>query len=215
MTYLIQAVRDNVAGMVVFKNGKPLKRAYRTFNIKSFAGQDDYGSMREVLSRRFDEYERFKSENAEEGFGKLPDLILLDGGKGQVNAVKDVLLEKNLDIALFGMVKDSKHKTRAITGDGGEIAINSTRSVFTLVSEIQEEVHRFSVSFHHKKHTKRGLELSLTKIDGIGEAKARELLKAFKTIKNIKNASVVELEAVKGINRQLAEKIYKYYRNGE
>ena len=203
---------DNVAGMIVFKNGRPLKRAYRTFNIKSFAGQDDYGSMREVLSRRFDEYEKYKDQNLDEGFGKLPDLILLDGGKGQVNAVREVLVEKNLNIPLFGMVKDSKHKTRAITGDGGEIAINSTRSVFTLVSEIQEEVHRFSVGFHHKKHTKRGLESSLTKINGIGEAKAKELLKAFKTIKNIKNASVVELEAVKGINRQLAEEIYKYYR---
>lgn len=203
---------DNVAGMIVFKNGRPLKRAYRTFNIKSFTGQDDYGSMREVLSRRFDEYEKYKDQNLDEGFGKLPDLILLDGGKGQVNAVREVLIEKNLNIPLFGMVKDSKHKTRAITGDGGEIAINSTRSVFTLVSDIQEEVHRFSVGFHHKKHTKRGLESSLIKIDGIGEAKAKELLKAFKTIKNIKNASVVELEAVKGINRQLAEEIYKYYR---
>lgn len=202
---------DNVAGMIVFKNGKPLKRAYRTFNIKSFAGQDDYGSMREVLSRRFDEYFKCKDENATEGFGKLPDLILLDGGKGQVSAVKDVLNEKNLQIPLFGMVKDSKHKTRAITGDGGEIAINSTRSVFTLVSEIQEEVHRFSVGFHHKKHTKRGLELSLTKINGIGEAKAKELLKTFKTIKNIKSASVEELQNVKGINRQLAENIYNFY----
>ncbi|MBR2954195.1 MAG: excinuclease ABC subunit UvrC [Clostridia bacterium] len=202
---------DNVAGMIVFKNGKPLKRAYRTFNIKSFTGQDDYGSMREVLSRRFDEYYKFKDENATDGFGKLPDLILLDGGKGQVNAVKEVMTEKNLNIPLFGMVKDSKHKTRAITGDGGEIAINSMRSAFTLVSEIQEEVHRFSVGFHHKKHTKKGLELSLTKIDGIGEKKAKELLKTFKTIKNIKSASVDELEKVKGINRQLAEKIHEFY----
>ncbi len=203
---------DNVAGMIVFKNGKPLKRAYRTFNIKSFTGQDDYGSMREVLSRRFDEYFKYKDENATDGFGKLPDLILLDGGKGQVNAVKEVMIEKNLNIPLFGMVKDSKHKTRAITGDGGEIEINSMRSAFTLVSEIQEEVHRFSVGFHHKKHTKKGLELSLTKIDGIGEKKAKDLLKAFKTIKNIKNASVDELEKVKGINRELAEKIYDFYR---
>ena len=202
---------DNVAGMVVFKNGKPLKRAYRTFNIKSFVGQDDYGSMREVLSRRFDEYFKYKEQNPDEGFGKLPDLILLDGGKGQVSVVKEVIKEKNLDIPIFGMVKDSKHKTRAITGDGGEISINSLRSAFTLVSEIQEEVHRFSVSFHHKKHTKRGLELSLTKIDGIGEKKAKELLKTFKTIKNIKDASVEELEKVKGINRQLAEKIYEFY----
>ncbi len=202
---------DNVAGMIVFKNGRPLKRAYRTFNIKSFQGQDDYGSMREVLSRRFDEYFKLKDENAEEGFGKLPDLILLDGGKGQVSVVREVLAEKNLQVPLFGMVKDSKHKTRAITGDGGEIAINSTRSVFTLVSEIQEEVHRFSVGFHHKKHAKRGLELSLTKIDGIGEAKAKELLRVFKTIKNIKSASVLDLEQVKGINHQLAEKIYNFY----
>lgn len=206
---------DNVAGMIVFKNGRPLKRAYRTFNIKSFAGQDDYGSMREVLERRFNEYLLYKNENAEEGFGKLPDLILLDGGKGQVSAVKEVLDRMNIDVPLFGMVKDSKHKTRAITGDGGEIAINSNRSVFTLVSEIQEEVHRFSVGFHHKKHTKRGLMLSLTKIDGIGEKKAQELLKIFKTIKAIKDATVTDLMQVKGINKELAEKIYEFYNSEE
>ncbi len=206
---------DNVAGMIVFKNGRPLKRAYRTFNIKSFVGQDDYGSMREVLERRFNEYEKHKSENAEEGFGKMPDLILLDGGKGQVSVVKEILNEMNIDVPLFGMVKDSKHKTRAITGDGGEIAINSNRAVFTLVSEIQEEVHRFSVSFHHKKHAKKGLDSSLTKISGVGEKKAKELLKTFKTIKNIKNASVEDLAKVKGINISLAEKIYNFYNQGE
>ena len=206
---------DNVAGMIVFKNGRPLKRAYRTFNIKSFVGQDDYGSMREVLERRFKEYEKHKNENAEEGFGKMPDLILLDGGKGQVSVVKEILNEMNIDVPLFGMVKDSKHKTRAITGDGGEIAINSNRAVFTLVSEIQEEVHRFSVSFHHKKHAKRGLESSLTKISGVGENKAKELLKTFKTIKNIKNASVEDLAKVKGINISLAENIYNFYNQGE
>ena len=206
---------DNVAGMIVFKNGRPLKRAYRTFNIKSFVGQDDYGSMREVLERRFNEYEKQKGENAEEGFGKMPDLILLDGGKGQVSAVKAILNEMNIDVALFGMVKDSKHKTRAITGDGGEIAINSNRAVFTLVSEIQEEVHRFSVSFHHKKHAKKGLDSSLTKISGVGEKKAKELLKTFKTIKNIKNASVEDLAKVKGINISLAQNIYNFYNQGE
>lgn len=206
---------DNVAGMIVFKNGRPLKRAYRTFNIKSFVGQDDYGSMREALERRFNEYEKHKNENADEGFGKMPDLILLDGGKGQVSVVKEILNEMNIDVPLFGMVKDSKHKTRAITGDGGEIAINSNRAVFTLVSEIQEEVHRFSVSFHHKKHAKKGLDSSLTKISGVGEKKAKELLKTFKTIKNIKNASVEDLAKVKGINISLAEKIYNFYNQGE
>ncbi len=202
---------DNVAGMIVFKNGRPLKRAYRTFAIKSFVGQDDYGSMREVLSRRFNEYNKLKGEEHAEGFGKMPDLILLDGGKGQVSAVKNILDEMGIDVAVFGMVKDSKHKTRAITGDGGEIAINSLRSVFTLVSEIQEEVHRFSIGYHHKKHAKKGLELSLTKIEGIGEQKAKILLKTFKTIKAIKMASVEELEQVKGIHRELAERIYKFY----
>lgn len=206
---------DNVAGMVVFKNGRPLKRAYRTFAVKSFVGQDDYGSMREVLTRRFNEYLKCDDKTAEEGFGRLPDLILLDGGKGQVSAVKEVLEKLELDIPLFGMVKDSKHKTRAITGDGGEIAINSNRSVFTLVSEIQEEVHRFSVAYHHKKHTKSGLEFSLTKIDGIGEAKAKALLKHFKTVKAIRCATVDELSEVSGINKNLAEKIYDFYNKGE
>lgn len=170
--------------------------------------------MREVLARRFNEYIKCNGEPATEGFGKKPDLILLDGGKGQVSAVASVLRTFNLNIPLFGMVKDSKHKTRAITGDGGEIAINANRAVFTLVSEIQEEVHRFSVGYHHKKHAKKGLEISLTKIDGIGEQKARELLKTFKTIKAIKSASVEELTKAKGINLSLAQKIYDYY-NGE
>ncbi|MGN1161486.1 MAG: helix-hairpin-helix domain-containing protein, partial [Candidatus Fimenecus sp.] len=160
-------------------------------------------------------YLKCDDKTAEEGFGRLPDLILLDGGKGQVSAVQEVLEKFELDIPLFGMVKDSKHKTRAITGDGGEIAINSNRSVFTLVSEIQEEVHRFSVAYHHKKHTKRGLELSLTQIDGIGEAKAKALLKHFKTVKAIKTATVDELSKVSGINKNLAEKIYDFYNKGE
>lgn len=202
---------DNVAGMIVFKNGKPLKRAYRTFAIKSFTGQDDYGSMREVLTRRFNEYLLHKDDGEKEGFGKLPDLILLDGGIGQVNAVKEAIAPFKLDIPVFGMVKDSKHRTRAIAHNGGEITINDNRSVFTLVSEIQEEVHRFSIGYHRKKHSKNGLTLSLTQINGIGEQKAKALFKEFKTIKAIKSASVEELERVKGINKDLAEKIYLYY----
>ena len=209
---------DNVAGMVVFRNGKPLKRAYRTFKIKSFMGQDDYGSMREVLTRRFNEYLKYKNEHPNEsvyeGFGKLPDLILLDGGKGQVSVVQEVLDSMKISVPLFGMVKDSKHKTRAITGDGGEIAINSNRNVFTLVSEIQDEVHRFSVSFHHKTHSKKNLELSLTKIEGVGEKRAKALLNHFKSLKKIKDASVLELSKVKGMTEQVAENIYLYYRGG-
>lgn len=204
------AGQDSVAGMIVFKGGKPYRKAYKRFSIKSFDGNDDYRAMNEVLTRRFSEYE--KSKDSTEGFGKLPDLILLDGGVGQVHAVEPVLREFGLKIPLFGMVKDNRHRTRAISGDGGEIAINSKRQVFTLVSEIQNEVHRFSVAYHHQKHVKRGLSLSLTEIEGVGEKRASALLKYFKTMTAIKNAEVDELSKAPGITSAVAQNIYDYYR---
>ena len=204
------AGQDSVAGMIVFKGGKPYRKAYKRFSIKSFDGNDDYRAMNEVLTRRFSEYE--KSKDSTEGFGKLPDLILLDGGVGQVHAVEPVLREFGLKIPLFGMVKDNRHRTRAISGDGGEIAINSKRQVFTLVSEIQNEVHRFSVAYHHQKHAKRGLSLSLTEIEGVGEKRASALLKYFKTMTAIKNAEVDELSKAPGITSAVAQNIYDYYR---
>ena len=204
------AGQDSVAGMIVFKGGKPYRKAYKRFSIKSFDGNDDYRAMNEVLTRRFSEYE--KSKDSTEGFGKLPDLILLDGGVGQVHAVEPVLREFGLKIPLFGMVKDNRHRTRAISGDGGEIAINSKRQVFTLVSEIQNEVHRFSVAYHHQKHAKRGFSLSLTEIEGVGEKRASALLKYFKTMTAIKNAEVDELSKAPGITSAVAQNIYDYYR---
>lgn len=204
------AGQDSVAGMIVFKGGKPYRKAYKRFSIKSFDGNDDYRAMNEVLTRRFSEYE--KSKDSTEGFGKLPDLILLDGGVGQVHAVEPVLREFGLKIPLFGMVKDNRHRTRAISGDGGEIAINSKRQVFTLVSEIQNEVHRFSVAYYHQKHAKRGLSLSLTEIEGVGEKRASALLKYFKTMTAIKNAEVDELSKAPGITSAVAQNIYDYYR---
>lgn len=204
------AGQDSVAGMIVFRGGKPYRKAYKRFSIKSFDGNDDYRAMNEVLTRRFSEYE--KSKDSTEGFGKLPDLILLDGGVGQVHAVEPVLREFGLKIPLFGMVKDNRHRTRAISGDGGEIAINSKRQVFTLVSEIQNEVHRFSVAYHHQKHAKRGLSLSLTEIEGVGEKRASALLKYFKTMTAIKNAEVDELSKAPGITSAVAQNIYDYYR---
>ena len=204
------AGQDSVAGMIVFKGGKPYRKAYKRFSIKSFDGNDDYRAMNEVLTRRFSEYE--KSKDSTEGFGKLPDLILLDGGVGQVHAVEPVLREFGLKIPLFGMVKDNRHRTRAISGDGGEIAINSKRQVFTLVSEIQNEVHRFSVAYHHQKHAKRGLSLSLTEIEGVGEKRASALLKYFKSMTAIKNAEVDELSKAPGITSAVAQNIYDYYR---
>lgn len=142
---------ENVAGMIVFENGRPLKSAYRKFKIKTVVGQDDYSSMREVIRRRFEEY---RAADKPEGFGRLPDLILLDGGKGHVGAIRPLLREMGIDVPVYGMVKDDKHRTRAITEDGGEIAIQSTRAVFTLVSSIQDEVHRFAIGYHRQQRKK-------------------------------------------------------------
>lgn len=202
---------DNVAGMVVFKDGRPYKKAYRRFAIKGFSGQDDYASMEEVLRRRFTEYFNNKDSNEDYGFGKLPDLILLDGGKGQVNAVLPLLQEFNLDVPIFGMVKDNKHRTSAISTSGGRIEFNSKRKAFSLVTQIQDEVHRFSVEYHRKKHTKSALENSLTQIKGIGEKKAKTLIVKFRTIDNIRNASVEELEKVQGISKADAVEIFKTF----
>ncbi len=199
---------DNVAGMVVFHNGRPMKKAYKRFSIKGFDGQNDVGSMNEVLTRRFKHY---YEDDDDSTFKILPDLILLDGGEPQVNAVLPVIKEMNLNVPVFGMVKDSKHRTRAIAFGGGEIEINSKRNVFTLVSVIQEEVHRFAITYHHKKHRKTSFSSSLTKIEGIGEKKAKLLMKEFKTIGNIKNADISELSKVKGISEKDAQRIKNFY----
>lgn len=200
---------ENVAGMIVYKNGKPLKSAYRKFKIKGFEGQDDYASMAEVLTRRFDEY--YKAEDSEEGFGKLPDLILLDGGKGQVAAVKQVLQSKNINVPLFGMVKDDKHRTRAVTGEGGEIAISSKRALFTFLSKMQDEVHRFAIGYHHSRRSKNTFKSSLTNIEGVGEVRARALLKHFRTIENISEADLNELENAPKMTKDTALSVYKYF----
>ena len=200
---------ENVCGMAVFRDGAPYKKAYKRFAIKGFEGQDDYGSLKEAASRRFAEYEKTETD---EGFGKLPDLILVDGGQGQVSAFASALDGFSLEIPVFGMVKDGKHKTRAVASSGGEIEITSKRSAFTLIGEIQNEVHRFSVEYHRKKHEKNALRPELCNIEGIGEKKAKILLDHFKTVKAIKSASFEELSAVKGISETNAEKIFLYFR---
>ena len=201
---------DNAAGMVVYHNGRPMKSAYKRFAIKEFEGQNDVGSMNEVLRRRFKHY--YEDEEGST-FKILPDLILLDGGQPQVNAVLPVVKQMNIDVPVFGMVKDNKHRTRAIAYDGGEIEINSHRSAFTLVSSIQEEVHRFAITYHHKKHQKSSFSSSLTKIEGIGEKKAKALLKEFKTIGAIKNATAEQLAQVQSISKKNAQDIVDYYAN--
>ena len=198
---------ENVAAMVVFRDGKPYKKAYKKFKIKSFLGQDDYRSLAEVLDRRFSEYEN----GDDEGFATLPDLILLDGGSGQISAVTPILEKHNLNIALFGMVKDSKHRTRAIATTGGDIAIKSNRRTFTLITEIQDEVHRFAISFHRKSKSKKMLNSALLEIEGIGPEKAKLLMKHFKTLKAIKEASMADLLKVKGFGKSYAQKVFEHF----
>ena len=206
------AGENNVAGMVVFEDGLPLKSAYKRFRIKTVVGQDDYGSMREVICRRIQEY---RAHEGEEGFGRLPSLILLDGGEGHVSAVKPLIEASGLDIPVFGMVKDDKHRTRAIAAGGGEIAISGNRAAFTLVSSIQEEVHRFAITYHRASRSKSVKGLSLTRIEGIGPTRAKALLQAFRTIGAIKEASVDELAQVKGMTRTAAQAIYDHFRSEE
>ncbi len=204
-----QSGSENVAGMVVFENGKPLKKAYKKFKIKSFEGQDDYSSMKEVLERRFEEYLLHKDEG--EGFGRLPDLILLDGGKGQVSAVKDIVEQYAPEVYLFGMVKDGNHRTRAITTDNREIAINSNRRVFSFVSSVQDEVHRFAIGFHRKRRSAGMLRSSLTDIEGIGQERGKILLKHFGSIKNISHAEIDELMLVPKMTKPAAQAVYRYF----
>ena len=199
---------ENVGAMVVFKNGKPLKSAYKRFKIKGFSGQDDLRSMQEVVARRFNEYFAHKGE---EGFGILPDLILLDGGKGQLDAVNEILRQMGIDVPCFGMVKDSKHKTSAIASDGGTVAVKSNRRAFNLLYSIQEEVHRFAISYHRERRSKAMLKSRLLEIEGIGEKKAALLMKKFGDIEKIADASLDELQSVSGISRINAESIQKFF----
>lgn len=201
---------DNVGCMIVFKDGKPFKSAYRKFKIKDVTGQDDYGSMKEMLSRRFDEYLNNKKISGD-AFANLPDLILIDGGTAHTAAAKEVVENKNLKIPIFGMVKDGKHRTRAITTDGEEIEIKNNSRVFSFITSLQDEVHRFTIGYHKTLRNKRIKKSELTKIEGIGEIRAKKLLTVFGSIKRIAQASKKELELVDGMNEMAAKSVYDYF----
>ena len=195
------------AGMVVCEDGKFNKSDYRYFKIKSVEGApDDYASMREALDRRLAHL-----EDGEGSYARLPDLILLDGGRGHVGVVRQLMEERGLDIPVFGMVKDDFHKTRALCTEDGEISIARENVVFVLVYRIQEEVHRFTVSRMDAAKRKTLTHSTLTKIRGIGDAKAKALLQAFGGITGVKNATVEALAEVKGISRTDAENVKSYY----
>ncbi|HNX14811.1 MAG TPA: excinuclease ABC subunit UvrC [Oscillospiraceae bacterium] len=202
---------DNIAGMVVFIDGKPQKSHYRQFIIRGFTGQDDYGSLREAVKRRYTRFVNHTSNDA--AFSARPDLILADGGQGQVSAVKDALAELELtDIPVLGMVKDSRHTTRALVDEhGNEIEIKSARGAFTLVSTIQEEVHRYVITCHRNRRSRRTTASVLANIPGIGDKRITALMEAFKTIESIAKASVEELAAVKGMSKQAAERTKRFF----
>jgi len=203
---------ENVAGMVVFRDGRPLKSCYRRFMIKGFEGQDDYRSLAETLERRIAEFNNEeKNPDKTQGFGKKPDLILLDGGTGQVNAVSPIFEKTGFDVPLFGMVKDGSHRTRAIAAGGGEITINDKRTVFSFISEIQEEVHRYAITYHRTLKKKNTLETTLTGISGIGKKRAKLLLSRFKTLDSLKNADLDELLSVAGLTENAAKSVYDYF----
>lgn len=195
------------AGMIVCENGKLKKSDYRVFKIKNQIGADDYSAMREVIRRRLEHL-----SDPMGSFSNAPDLILLDGGKTHVGAVKEVLSEINIDIPVFGMVKDEHHKTRTIVNEYDEISIAKEQSVFVFVYKLQEEVHRFTVSKMDNSKRKTLKRSSLEKVDGIGPAKAKAILAHFKTISALKDASIEDIEKVNGIGNKDAVKIFEFFR---
>ena len=196
------------AGMVVYKNGHPSKNDYRLFNIKTVNGApDDYASMREAIRRRI----KHLKEDTSSSFSEYPDLLLIDGGKGHVSVVKEVLAEEEIYIPVFGMVKDEFHKTRSLCTEQDEINIAREQSIFMLIYRIQEEVHRFTVDKVMKAKRNALTHSSLEKIDGIGPAKAKRLLQALGSFSAVKKATEDELTAIKGISKNDAAKIYQYF----
>ncbi len=207
-----------VGSMVVFEHGKPKKSDYRKFRIKYGNGPDDYASMHEVLSRRFvhalEEQKELliKGLDASQGkFTKLPDLILMDGGKGQVNIALQVLTDVGLDIPVCGMVKDDKHQTRGLYYKNQEIPLSIRSEGFRLVARIQDEAHRFAIDYHRKTHGKMQIKSVLDDIKGIGPTRRKNLMRAFGSIEKIKEATQEELCQVEGMNKKSSEAIYRFF----
>lgn len=201
----------NVGSMVVYKNGYKSKKDYRKFKINTVKGQDDYSSHREMLTRRLDRLIDEKLENKNSSFSQTPDLIIMDGGKGHFNVAKDVILEKNLNIAVIGLVKDDKHRTRAIVFDDNYIKLEVNSNIYRFLYDIQEEVHRFAINYHRSLQNKK-LQISiLDEIKGVGDVKKINLLKHFGSISNIKNASVQEILMVDKMDKTTANNIFNFF----
>lgn len=199
---------ENVGSMIVFENGRPKKSEYKKFKIKYIVGSNDYDCMREVLSRRFLRY-----HDGDKAFDTLPALILVDGGVGHVHAALEALHNLDINVPVFGMAKDDRHRTRALVGADGEVSLPVHSAAFRLVTFIQDEAHRFAITYHKKLRGKKIIESELEGIKGVGKKRQRELLKHFKSLKNIKAASLAELEAVPAIDKNTAKNIYDFFQN--
>ena len=214
----IQGVHS-VGSMVVFENGQPKYREYRKFKIKWVTGPDDYSSMQEVVHRRFTRGIEERNQILEnkidiENFSVFPDLIMMDGGKGQINVAKRVLEELKLDIPVCGLVKDDFHRTRGIIYEDQEITLPARSSGFRLINKIQDEAHRFAITYHRSLRSKDLVKSILDDIPGIGEKRKKNLLKELKTIDKIKKSTVEELAKVEGMNKKSAESVYEFFNQG-
>ena len=207
----------SVCGMVVFRDGKPSKADYRRFKMRTVAGTDDYASLAETVSRRAGEYAARSAAGETAGFAEKPDLLLMDGGRGQVNAAKEALAGTALaGVPLYGMVKDSRHRTRAIVdGAGQEIAINMNRGTFTFITAIQDETHRFANAYRRQQMHKKSYFNTLTQIPGVGPKIAQALTDRFGSVGAVRQADAAALDQTPGIGPKLAEEIYAWFRQGD
>ena len=198
---------ESVGSMVVYEKGKPKRSDYRKFKIKWVQGPNDYASMEEVLTRRF----THESKDEYDSFSILPDLILMDGGRGQVNIARKVLGELGIDIPVCGMVKDDNHRTRGVYFNNVEIPIDTSGEGFHLVTRIQDEAHRFAIEYHRSLRSKEQVHSVLDDIPGIGETRRKALMRRFRSIENIRDASVEELSQTESMNVQSAEAVYQFF----
>ena len=203
---------DSVGSMVVYEHGKPKRNDYRKFKIKSVQGPDDYASMNEVLTRRFEHGLRERQDESETGgFQAFPDLIMMDGGRGQVNIALEVLEKLNLHIPVCGMVKDDNHRTRGLYFNNVELPIDRNSECFRLITRIQDEAHRFAITFHRQLRSKGQVHSILDDIPGVGSARRKDLMRSFENIEAIRNATVDDLKELPSMNEKSAQEVYKFF----
>ena len=203
---------DSVGSMVVYEHGKPKRNDYRKFKIKSVQGPDDYASMNEVLTRRFEHGLRGRQgESGTGGFQAFPDLIMMDGGRGQVNIALEVLEKLNLHIPVCGMVKDDNHRTRGLYFNNVELPIDRNSECFRLITRIQDEAHRFAITFHRQLRSKGQVHSILDDIPGVGPARRKDLMRSFENIEAIRNATVDDLKELPSMNEKSAQEVYKFF----